>query len=203
MPISRLRPAARLLLRSALFPALSLLSASFLLVAQTIPALASENDPSDETFRTRLLPATLGVVEDIVGSNLTGLALGGIDPISYFLPLGPGPGHRDFEVFHRGLVWRFASRANYEAFLRAPDHYVPAFGGHDGYAAAQGRVVAGKPLIHAILDKRVYLFHTAANRDAFLADSALRQLAHERWLQTSDDLLTAGPAGPRSLSSGG
>jgi hypothetical protein len=89
------------------------------------------------------LPPVLGVTELFVADGLSGVALEGFDPVSYFLGDGPKPGLPEYELVWSGVAWRFASAANREAFRRDPEAYAPRFGGYD--AELRRRASAGSP----------------------------------------------------------
>src|SRR5918998_21755 len=60
------------------------------------------------------LPPVLGVTEVFAVDELSGVALYGFDPVSYFLGEGPKPGLAEYGVIWSGVPWRFASPANRE-----------------------------------------------------------------------------------------
>ncbi len=126
----------------------------------------------------------------VVVDPLSGLALGGYDPVSYFTepqPL-PGDGARAYEW--QGAAWYFASDANYEIFRRAPEIYAPQYGGHDGMGVARGFLAQGRAEIFAVFKQRLYLFYSVANREAFLmAPDRAAQNGLERWPELSQRLV--------------
>jgi YHS domain-containing protein len=111
----------------------------------------------------------------------SGLALNGFDPVAYQLAERAVAGRAEFELDHRGVVWRFASAANREAFRDAPEAYEPAFAGFDASGVANGVAVETDPRQFAVIGSRLFLFRTRENRDAFVADRARRQMAEARW----------------------
>jgi YHS domain-containing protein len=117
------------------------------------------------------LPANAATTTRIVTDSLSGLALGGFDPVAYFTARAPKLGQGLYEVTYRGVIWRFSNEGNKVAFARNPDVYVPGFGGYDPVALARGVAVAGHSLIWLISDGRVYLFSKLENRDRFVADT--------------------------------
>jgi len=118
----------------------------------------------------------------VIVNPATGLAISGFDPVAYFTDRKAEQGGADFELRSEGAVWRFRNTGNREAFRREPAAYAPRFGGYDPFELARGRPVAGHPLFWAIAGERLYLFYSAENRAAFVADpgSALA-LAEGRW----------------------
>ncbi|SIQ35244.1 YHS domain-containing (seleno)protein [Bosea sp. TND4EK4] len=109
-----------------------------------------------------------------------GLALNGFDPVTYRLGK-PVAGTAAHELVVDGIVWRFASAANLTAFREAPEIYAPAFGGFDPTGVAAGVAVDTDPMQFAIVETRLFLFHSAANRDRFLRDKAMLATAQGLW----------------------
>jgi YHS domain-containing protein len=117
------------------------------------------------------LSASAATTERIVVHALSGLALGGFDPIAYFTDRTPQPGNGAHEVTYRGVVWRFRNEGNQAAFMRNPDVYLPGFGGYDPVAVARGVAVPGHPLVWLVSGNRLYLFSKPENRAAFAAQT--------------------------------
>jgi hypothetical protein len=130
-----------------------------------------------------LLPSQPAAAEPPLVVNMTtGLALSGFDPVAYFTDARPELGRPDFELNAQGAVWRFRNPGNRAAFVAAPAAYTPAFGGYDPVAIGRDRSVPGHPLYWAMADERVYLFYSAENRDAFLAEPGrILMLATRKW----------------------
>jgi hypothetical protein len=122
--------------------------------------------------------AAPGVVVDV----LTGVALGGMDPVSYFTNAEPLPGLPDYEYDWNGVPWYFANAADRDVFMRAPDVYAPQFGGHSATSLAQGYLSDGDPRIYAVVAERLYLFYSAGGRDTFnAAPAATIDAARKTW----------------------
>lgn len=101
---------------------------------------------------------------------MTGYAVGGHDPVAYFIDRRPRRGAPDHELRWADTVWVFVNEGNRAAFEKAPEVYAPYFSGCDPYALAQGGVTQGNPMIFALYDGRLLLFHSEINRFLFLAD---------------------------------
>ena len=127
------------------------------------------------------LPPAVGVTELFDVDELSGIALYGFDPVSYFLGEGPQPGLAEHEIIWSGVAWRFASRANQEAFLRDPEAYAPRFGGYDATAVAQGLTVRANPWLSVVRADGLYLFRSDHGRARFVADESIAEKAEERW----------------------
>jgi YHS domain-containing protein len=135
------------------------------------------------------LPEPAGVSEVFQRNELTGLALSGLDPITFFLPEGPEPGHSERQVVWSGVAWRFSSEANKAAFVASPEAFAPRIGGYDALAASQGRIVNASTAFHAVRDGRLYLFRSEDNRTRFLADATIPIRSEQLWPSLRSELV--------------
>ncbi len=99
---------------------------------------------------------------------VTAYAIGGYDPVAFFVDGYPRLGDRRIELSWRGVRWLFVNEGNKAAFERDPEVYAPQYGGCGAYALVEGYATAGNPAIFAVLENRLYFFHTAVNRYLFL-----------------------------------
>ena len=122
------------------------------------------------------------LVGRIVADPLTGVAIEGFDPVSYFTDAEPRPGVPEFSVEWGGVPWYFANAANRDVFVRNPEIYAPQFGGHCATSLARGYLSDGKPRLFLIRKLKLYFFYSVANREAFLAsERALTTGAVKNW----------------------
>jgi hypothetical protein len=134
------------------------------------------------------MPVKAGQKPLVWSDALSGLAIGGFDPIAYFLHKRPARPQGDIEAAWGGTYWRFISRSNRAAFLEHPHIYAPRFGGFDPYGLARHRTIKGNPVIFAIFKGRLYLFHSLTNRDKWSRHkSAYIIQAKEEWLVRGAD----------------
>jgi YHS domain-containing protein len=127
--------------------------------------------------------------ERLVVDELTGLALGGMDPVAYFTDAQMLAGRPDLELTAQGAVWRFRNEGNLAFFRATPEAYVPQFGGYDPIDVARGVPVAGRPLVWLIHGQKLYLFAREESRAAFAADP--KEVLHDasaRWPTLRDTL---------------
>ena len=142
-----------------------------------------------------------GLVTTIVTDPLTGIAIDGYDPVSYFTETEPQEGKPDFEYDWAGVPWYFDSAANRDVFARNPDVYAPQFGGHCLMSLSRGYVSDGKPRLYVLDGFKLYFFYSTANRDAFLLSKKQAVAdATKNWPVLSRGL--TGPEGETPASAG-
>src|SRR6185503_7657529 len=90
------------------------------------------------------------LVTTIVTDPLTGVAIDGYDPVSYFIEVEPQIGKPDFEYVWQGVSWYFETAANRDIFIRSPSVYAPQYGGHCLMSLSRGYLSDGKPRLYAI-----------------------------------------------------
>ena len=126
---------------------------------------------------------------EFVTDPLTGVAIEGYDPVSYFIDPEPRPGQPDFEYVWSGVSWYFVSAANRDVFALNPTTYAPQFGGHCVMSLSRGYLSDGKPRLYLIEALKLYFFYSTANRDAFLmSKSEALKLASDNWQNLSKGL---------------
>lgn len=94
---------------------------------------------------------------EIFTGLVTGVAVGGYDPVAYFTDHKPVPGKGDITYSWKGATWRFASAQNRDAFMASPEKYAPQYGGYCAYAVAQGATAKGDPKSWSIVGGKLYL----------------------------------------------
>ncbi len=120
---------------------------------------------------------------------LTGIAMDGMDPVSYFTEPAPLPGRPDYEFTWMGAPFQFANAANLAVFTRDPEIYAPQYGGHGAMSMSRGFVSDSEPLIYTVYKQRLYLFYSASNREAFLlSPDAAAIRGEEHWQVLSKTL---------------
>jgi YHS domain-containing protein len=140
---------------------------------------------------------------DIVTDPLSGVAIDGYDPVTYFIAPEPQLGKSDFEHVWGGVSWYFVSAANRDVFARSPEAYAPQFGGHCATSLARGYLSDGKPRLFVIDALKLYFFYSTANRDAFtLSKTPTITKALENWTNLSNGLPISTPEAPSSEPSG-
>jgi len=82
---------------------------------------------------------------------------GGYDLVSYHTGKKPLPGNGNHVVVRDGVTYLFASEENKDAFSKAPERYLPAYGGWCAYGVSVGKKFVGDPTVWEIVDGRLYL----------------------------------------------
>ena len=90
-----------------------------------------------------------------------GIAIDGYDPVAYFKEGKAVKGKKDIgTVFHDGILYRFSSNENKEAFKKSPASYEPQYGGWCAYAMGNdGSKVNIDPETFKIVGGKLYLFY--------------------------------------------
>ena len=92
------------------------------------------------------------------GLTLAGgpLAVHGYDVVAYFDNGSARRGLAEFSAKHGDAVYRFVSKENLKSFKRAPEKYLPAFGGFCAYGVSVGKKFDGDPEVFKIVDGTLY-----------------------------------------------
>lgn len=86
-----------------------------------------------------------------------GIAVDGSDVVAYFTQERPVQGSPEFSHTWNGATWHFATAANRDAFVAAPDNYAPQYGGYCAWAVSQGYIAPTTPEAWTIVDGKLYL----------------------------------------------
>ena len=131
----------------------------------------------------------------------SGYAIGGYDPVEYFVhakALRPDGG---VEAFWGGVSWKFRNIGNKQAFLAHPEIYAPRFGGADAYLMAKHKQVLGNPTLFDVYEGRLYLFYNGLSLSRWRQHRAAYVIhAKQAWpkaaLRLGLDAVIAKPAKP-------
>ncbi|MFV2093549.1 MAG: YHS domain-containing (seleno)protein [Hyphomicrobiales bacterium] len=129
-----------------------------------------------------MLPARAATSQLYWSDPHSGIAIGGYDPVAYFVDGRPRAGSPDFELQWAGGTWRFVNEGNREVFRRDPQVYAPRFGGYDPLQIVRGYIAPGNPLIWTVRQQRLYLFITIGQREQWPRNDAMTRLkVQESW----------------------
>lgn len=108
-----------------------------------------------------------------------GRAIGGIDPLGYFVEGRAIAGDPGIALMWRGALWLFATGEHRDRFEMAPAQWAPRFGGYCAYSLAQGALAGTDPEAWAVHEGKLYLMHDGAARAAWSRDAAAHLAAAE------------------------
>lgn len=85
----------------------------------------------------------------------------GYDVVEYFKNKAI-EGHKAFTTTHDNVQYKFVSQENLNTFLKAPENYIPQYGGYCAYAIAiDSKKVSVDPETFEIRDGKLYLFYNS------------------------------------------
>ncbi|QOI98617.1 MAG: hypothetical protein HRU69_14505 [Flammeovirgaceae bacterium] len=99
-----------------------------------------------------------------------GVAIGGYDPVAYFLNAAPVKGNPAFSWVWSEATWHFQSAENRELFMKNPGQYTPQFGGFCAYGVSRNYKVKSEPDAWSIVDDKLYLNYNTEVQKKWLAD---------------------------------
>lgn len=90
------------------------------------------------------------------------VAIQGYDPVGYFNQAKAIKWKKEISASYQGVVYKFSSSENKDAFLKNPSKYEPQYGGWCAYAmGSSGEKVEINPETFKIIDGKLYLFYNA------------------------------------------
>jgi YHS domain-containing protein len=90
------------------------------------------------------------------------VAIQGYDPVGYFNQGKAMKGKKEISASYQGVIYKFSSGENKDAFLKNPSKYEPQYGGWCAYAmGSAGEKVEINPETFKIVDGKLYLFYNA------------------------------------------
>ncbi|MEO7976248.1 YHS domain-containing (seleno)protein [Flavobacterium sp.] len=90
------------------------------------------------------------------------IAIQGFDPVAYFTNGKAVKGKKEVSASYQGVIYKFSSNQNKEAFLKKPSEYEPQYGGWCAYAmGSTGDKIEINPETFKIINGKLYLFYNA------------------------------------------
>ena len=141
-------------------------------IGASIAAAATYDSPNDGPWRL----SSEGADERLM--------LEGHDAVAYFTQNNAVRGDPAIKLSYKGVTWRFASAANKAEFERAPQKYMPQFGGFcsNGINYAVPWCSGGGPNSWRIYRGKLYVFGGQSSRDQFEIETEKNlERAHKYW----------------------
>lgn len=98
------------------------------------------------------------------------LALHGYDPVAFIDLENRIEGRAAYTSVHDGVAYYFSSEENLQKFERAPQRYLPQFGGFCTFGVSVGKKFDGNPRFAAVEDGKLYVFLNEAIFNEFRKD---------------------------------
>jgi len=134
-----------------------------------------------------VLSMTAAFADAELNVTSTGLALRGIDPVSYTSGGAPVAGDFKIVAVHNGAIYRFTSEENKTAFTANPDKYLPQYGGYCAMGVKMGKKLDGDPAVWTIVDGKLYLNVAPAVADMWRPNAAAKIVdANTKWSEIKD-----------------
>ncbi len=120
------------------------------------------------------LTGSLAFAEEPVSKSFFGgVAIGGHDAVAYHFQDSDHhkatEGDSSYTIEWKGAKWRFASKADSEAFASEPERYAPAYNGFCANALSLGNGLVKTDGAHwQIFDNQLFLFYAKKGRNRWL-----------------------------------
>lgn len=99
-----------------------------------------------------------------------GVAIGGYDPVAYFVEMKPVKGLPEFHAAHQGSTFHFSTVANRDSFIASPDKFAPQYGGFCAFGMAKEYKAVIDPDAFTVVGERLYLNYSETVRSRWLSD---------------------------------
>ena len=110
--------------------------------------------------------------------------LKGFDVVSYFVDQTAAMGTRQYESTYKDIVFYFATPEHKRLFDKAPEKYLPEFGGYCADGIAYAIPWGGDGDTWKMIDGRLYIFGGQGSKDAFFLDEKTNLSNAQRYWRT-------------------
>jgi len=94
----------------------------------------------------------------LIQANDEGVAIGGYDPVAFFLQDEAVVGQAEYSCSYLGKTWHFSSEENRDKFLSSPERFTPEYGGFCAHSLTNGTLVEANPEAFLIRDEKLYFY---------------------------------------------
>ena len=99
-----------------------------------------------------------------------GVAIGGYDPVAYFVEMKPVKGLPEFQAEYQGSTFHFSTVANRDSFIASPDKFAPQYGGFCAFGTAKGYKAVIDPGAFTVVGDKLYLNYSETVRSRWKLD---------------------------------
>lgn len=129
--------------------------------AQVMAASPVTDTPAGSVVKMMKKPMMAGAdIHNRQACSTNGVALAGIDVVSYHMATGPLIGSPEFSREHAGLTYRFLSQQHADLFVASPEKYLPSYLGWCATSLAIGALTCPNPLNYKLENGQLLLFET-------------------------------------------
>ena len=119
-----------------------------------------------------------------VNLDLSGMALGGHDPVAYHQQEQAVRGKSEYTARWDDATWLFASAENRDAFSANPEQFAPANGGFCTFGVVLNKKFDGNPKVWAIEAGRLHVFlNEEVKRKFYLDKTGNLEKVERNWPQ--------------------
>ncbi len=103
-----------------------------------------------------------------------GVAINGYDPVAYFTKGEALKGDPQFLYQWNGVTWYFINKEHVQLFAKAPERYVPPYGGFCAYGASEKHKSPTNPNAWTIVGNKLFLNFNEKVKSLWIKDTAMR-----------------------------
>ena len=110
-------------------------------------------------------------------------AIGGYDPVEYFISQSPIKGKKEFSYEWHDATWYFNSMENRAAFQNNPERFAPQYGGYCAFGMSRGYKAETQPDAWTIVNDKLYLNYNTEVKEKWFPEKEERiPIADSTWL---------------------
>jgi YHS domain-containing protein len=109
--------------------------------------------------------------QNVKFNSTEGVAIKGYDVVAYFTQQQAVAGNDAFTTEWSGSKWQFASKANLDSFVLAPQKYAPQYGGYCAYGCSDNHLSPTDPNAWTIIDNKLYLNYNLKVKSFWIKDT--------------------------------
>lgn len=118
-----------------------------------------------------LLAVSISHAQDVKFNSTDGVAIKGYDVVAYFTQQQAVAGNDAFTTEWSGSKWKFATKANLDSFVLAPQKYAPQYGGFCAYGCSANHLSPTDPNAWTIVDNKLYLNYNLKVKGFWIKDT--------------------------------
>jgi hypothetical protein len=118
-----------------------------------------------------VLAVSISNAQNVKFNSTEGVAIKGYDVVAYFTQQQAVAGNDAFTTEWSGSKWKFATKANLDSFVLAPQKYAPQYGGYCAYGCSDNHLSPTDPNAWTIVDNKLYLNYNLKVKGFWIKDT--------------------------------